>query len=396
MNLRIKVLILLSLLSFSAYTQTIKYVDKAGNETSKRKASLKLIIEEIEGDSIHDKITGITARGKMKVFEGMFMKGAHHIKDGYYKKYFGQGTVSLEENYINNLREGIVFSYHYNGQVYIRTYFVNDKRVGIEKEYDNEGTLVRESNFEEYKIGEETLYYKSGAVKEKNVYKEGRLEGLCKTFYESGEIESEKMYKFNTLHGEAREYFTDGSIYTIYNYQNGLQHGEFHEFYKTGELECSGTMGFGVKNGEFTSYYKSGMKRRYENYVFDKANKEEGRCYTPDGSDTTYFPRLIEPVFNNKEVMVDELLKVVQSNFEYPAYAKKYGIEGLIHVAFVISKDSKIEDIEIVYPNFYEPTLAAEAIRLVKLLGKEDIKNGFFEGKPVSINYTLPIRFKLR
>ena len=396
MKLKNKGLVILLLLSFSVNAQTVKYIDKLGKEISKRKATYKLIIEDIEGDEEHEKITIISASRKRKISEGIFDKGGNHIKDGYFKKFYDKGVIGIEEHYVNNLKEGEAIRYHPNGQIYIRTNFINDHKVGIEKEYDFGGKLVRGSHYDKVKTGQEKLYYKSGAIKEKNIYKEGRLEGKCKTFYESGGLESEKMYMLGKLHGESRNYYKNGSIYSIYNYQNDKRHGEFNEYYKTGELECSGKMSFDVENGEFNSFYKSGRKRRFEYYVFGKANKEQGKCFATNGADTTYFPRIIFPIVNNNKDLADEVIKIVKRNFQYPDYAKAKGVEGLIHVSFVFTKDGKIDDIEIVYPKFYDPSLAAEAMRLVRLIGKENIQHGFFEGKPASIHYTLPVNFKLR
>lgn len=397
----------------------IKYVDPFGNKVSKKKATRKLIIEEIEGDAIHEKWTHIIRSENTIVFEGIFLKGKETIRDGYYKEFYYDGSVTLEENYVNNEREGESKKYHLNGQVYINTTYVNDRKVGPETEYNEDGVLVRKSNYNRKKTGEELLYfesgaiqeknvyhrgrleglcetyYTSGAVREKNMYKEGRLEGLCKTFFKSGALESEKLYKSNKLQGESKTYYKEGGIHTSYNYVDNKKQGDFKEYYETGELESSGKMNLDKQHGDFNSFYKSGIKRRYEYYVDGETKEELGKCFAIDGSDTTYFPRLINPLINGQSLQKG-IMKVLQSNFRYPEIAKAMGIQGKIYTSFVFTKDGKVDDIEITNIKPYNLDLAKEAIRLVKLIGEENIQHGFFEGKPAPIQYTLPVNFKLR
>lgn len=85
------------------------------------------------------------------------------------------------------------------------------------------------------------------------------------------------------------------------------------------------------------------------------------------------------------------LLKWVQSNLKYPEIAKKNGVQGRVHVQFVINEDGSIGDVKVV--RSVEPTLDEEAIRIVKTFPN------FIPAKlnttPIKCWYTLPINFKL-
>ena len=85
------------------------------------------------------------------------------------------------------------------------------------------------------------------------------------------------------------------------------------------------------------------------------------------------------------------LLKWVQSNLKYPEIAKKNGVQGRVHVQFVVNEDGSIGDVKVV--RSVEPTLDEEAIRIVKTFPN------FIPAKlnttPIKCWYTLPINFKL-
>lgn len=85
------------------------------------------------------------------------------------------------------------------------------------------------------------------------------------------------------------------------------------------------------------------------------------------------------------------IFKYLKSNLEYPILAKETGIQGTVHLKFVIGKTGKIRNIEIL--KGVNKLLDDEAIRVVKSM--PDWKPGTQHGRPVSVYYTLPIKFTL-
>jgi len=87
-----------------------------------------------------------------------------------------------------------------------------------------------------------------------------------------------------------------------------------------------------------------------------------------------------------------ELMKWLSSHITYPTSAIEAGIFGSVVLKFVVRPDGSIDDVTIV--KSLEPNCDMEAIRAVKkmpnwLPGKQN-------GNPVSVWYTLPVRFKLQ
>jgi len=89
---------------------------------------------------------------------------------------------------------------------------------------------------------------------------------------------------------------------------------------------------------------------------------------------------------------VNELVQFIADNLNYPRKAQKKNIEGMVIVSFVVRKTGKITDIEVIKD--IGKGCGKEAARVVALTeGKWT--PGQQRGKPVNVQYNLPVRFKL-
>jgi TonB family protein len=82
----------------------------------------------------------------------------------------------------------------------------------------------------------------------------------------------------------------------------------------------------------------------------------------------------------------------VAKSIRYPVEAQKEKTQGKVLVSFVVSSTGKVENAKIV--RSVSPALDAEAIRVVDLM--PDWKPGMQRGQAVSVEYTIPIEFKLQ
>ncbi|MBA3900026.1 MAG: energy transducer TonB [Bacteroidetes bacterium] len=87
----------------------------------------------------------------------------------------------------------------------------------------------------------------------------------------------------------------------------------------------------------------------------------------------------------------EALFKFLGSKMKYPNDAKENGISGVVYVKFVISADGVVRDSEIA--RGVHSLLDEEALRVVRLM--PTWKPGTQRGKPVNVQYMLPIRFTL-
>ena len=88
---------------------------------------------------------------------------------------------------------------------------------------------------------------------------------------------------------------------------------------------------------------------------------------------------------------LDAMYKFLKKNIGYPELAKEIGLSGIVYVQFVVSREGRIEQARIV--RGVGGGLDQEALRVVNLM--PPWKPGKHNGKPVAVNFTLPIKFQL-
>jgi periplasmic protein TonB len=86
------------------------------------------------------------------------------------------------------------------------------------------------------------------------------------------------------------------------------------------------------------------------------------------------------------------IIQFVAKNTKYPPIAKDAGIQGTVYVYFVVGKTGEVRDVRVLRE--VDPRLDKEAIRVVKSLPK--FEPGSQRGKPVSVQYTIPVRYTIR
>ena len=87
-----------------------------------------------------------------------------------------------------------------------------------------------------------------------------------------------------------------------------------------------------------------------------------------------------------------DLLNYLAKNIKYPQMAKESGISGIVYVTFVVGKNGKVGEVKVL--RGIGGGCDKEAVRVVKTM--PDWKAGKQRGKPVSVQYNLPVRFVLR
>ena len=86
-----------------------------------------------------------------------------------------------------------------------------------------------------------------------------------------------------------------------------------------------------------------------------------------------------------------KMLEFLYGNLTYPKVARENGVEGRVIVQFVIDRDGSIIDSKIV--RNVAGGCGEEVLRIVNSMPKW--RPGMQKGKPVKVQYTLPLTFKL-
>lgn len=84
-------------------------------------------------------------------------------------------------------------------------------------------------------------------------------------------------------------------------------------------------------------------------------------------------------------------IQSLQSKIQYPEMARKAGIEGRVYVRFIVNKNGRVEDPEVV--RGIGGGCDKEALRVIKTA---KFKPGLQRGRPVKVKMTMPIVFRLK
>jgi protein TonB len=87
-----------------------------------------------------------------------------------------------------------------------------------------------------------------------------------------------------------------------------------------------------------------------------------------------------------------DLYSYLGNNIKYPVMAKESGIQGKVYVTFVVERDGSITDVKVL--RGIGGGCDEEAVRVVASMPRW--KPGKQRGKPVRVQYNLPVRFTLQ
>ena len=110
---------------------------------------------------------------------------------------------------------------------------------------------------------------------------------------------------------------------------------------------------------------------------------------SPDDDDEIYITAEEMPTFQGGDL--SKFRNWVQSNVKYPQIALENGIQGNVVIKFVVEKDGKLSNIQVLQAP--DKTLADAAVQVIQRSPKW--KPGKQRNKPVRVTYTLPVSFKL-
>ncbi|NLF41537.1 MAG: TonB family protein [Bacteroidales bacterium] len=87
-----------------------------------------------------------------------------------------------------------------------------------------------------------------------------------------------------------------------------------------------------------------------------------------------------------------EMLRFLANNTKYPTRDKELGISGIVYVTFVVEKDGRITNIQIL--KGVTESMNAEAVRVIRMMPLWE--PGLQRGVPVRVQLNIPFNFKLK
>lgn len=97
------------------------------------------------------------------------------------------------------------------------------------------------------------------------------------------------------------------------------------------------------------------------------------------------------PKSERRKCFQDKVQRHINKNFRYPEIAQEMGVQGRVHVVFIIDKDGTITGVRSRGP---DKNLQKEAERIIAKLPK--MIPGKQRGRAVRVPYSIPINFRLQ
>jgi len=242
---------------------------------------------------------------------------------------------------------------------------------------------------EKYQCTNEITYYAENPTVKNGSYKEwwdngyqkivgqydmGLKTGIWKSYSQyTGDLSTEVNYINDKKNGVEKDYSKEGFLSSNYTYQMGIKEGAFTTFDSLGILQNEGVF----KSDTIFSQIKKQVKKKFTGV--EQMPKFPG-CES------------ISSEGESKACAQRKMLAFIYSDIRYPADARERGIEGTAIIRYVIDRDGSIIKVETV--RGISQTIEAECLRLVNSM--PDWNPGYQDGKPVKVQYNLPIKFKLQ
>jgi len=229
-------------------------------------------------------------------------------------------------------------------------------------------------------------YQQDGKKISEERFQNGVPVGLCRYYYQNGQLKCEFMrpapprQRGPILNPQPvkMQVFYDSLGTQLVNDGNGY----VKDIQDSGDVE-EGTYQDGYKEGVWKGSF---MKHRYSYVEEYKGGKLLGGTTTDEqGKTVTYEVENVQPSYPGG---IGALYRFIGQNYHYPTAARRAGVKGSVVMKFVIDRDGKVTDTEVVRDLGYGTGKEGE-----RVLRKAKRWNpGTMRGITVRVAYSLPIK----
>jgi uncharacterized protein len=153
-------------------------------------------------------------------------------------KYFNEnyGSVVLEINMKKGMKEGSLKRFYFNGNLEYEANYINDQLDGIEKNYTKKGLIVTETMYKKgIKDGPYRSWHENGVQFTIGAYKNDLQNGKWEFYDERGFLMGEATFNMGT--GEQFAYDQNGVVKRKTLYKKGMKEGEETYYLPDGSIE---------------------------------------------------------------------------------------------------------------------------------------------------------------
>ena len=207
----------------------------------------------------------------------------------------------------NNIPNGKGIKYYPNGNLLYEGNFVNGKFDGIGKYYYDDGDTFLGEYKQGLRDGKGTLYYKNGKIRYEGDYINDKKQGKGKYIWENGDYYIGD-FENDLFHGKGKHYYANGQLRYDGQYIHDKRDGIGKYIYKNKEYYIGGWKR-GFKHGIGVYYYPDGKLKYQGEFLNDRA--EGNGMY----------------IFENKEYYIGEF----KNNGSHGYGIEYYANDGIRH-----------------------------------------------------------------
>ncbi|NDB94870.1 MAG: toxin-antitoxin system YwqK family antitoxin [Verrucomicrobia bacterium] len=111
-----------------------------------------------------------------------------------------------------------------------------------------------------------TVIAQGSGKKTESEFREGRMDGVHRSWYSNGQIESEARFERGVRDGWARLWSRDGRLLQEAHFENGLADGRTTEWYPNGKMQRRTSWQEGKREGSVETWFESGNKKGIGNF----------------------------------------------------------------------------------------------------------------------------------
>lgn len=121
----------------------------------------------------------------------------------------------------------------------------------------------------------------------------------------------------------------------------------------------------------------------------DIADLQEHKVIAEEKKEEIFYGVEQSPVYPGGE---EEMFRYISNNLRYPPIAAENGIEGRVTIRFVIDKNGKVGNVEVL--RGFDTACDREAVRVISSM--PNWQPGRQNGRAVNVYFTIPVVFKLQ
>ena len=258
--------------------------------------------------------------------------------------------------------------------------------------YYLDGSLAAEATYKKgVQEGEMTYLYPDGNTRGSGSYSQDQQVGPWQWWYANGKPklveqypEQVKPYQPDPAPRYRTESFWDSTGTQVF--ANGT--GAYVGYHDNGRPEEKGQFLDGYRQGQWTGYHENGQL--YYEEEWKAGELVSGKSYSEDGTKSyTYRQPAEMPAYPDG---LPGLTRYLSRTLRYPATARRVRMQGEVVIGFTVDEQGAVADAKVLKPLF--PDCDEEALRVVRSM--ERWQPGRVKGRPVPVDYSLPLRFVMQ